>query len=477
MNARDVDYTMQGIRQDMREFSHTLDKALTLVLMGTRATGKLLQFLMRLAKEGLISKGILSGATEFIKDTQGEYQIYNIPLSEESLKKIEELENRINQTTVPALRESYQKELDNVWKTLPEAKKLSNLGIHYCNLPNVDGDRTKVQVMVDNKDLPLFKTFFDAHVMNELSGGLIDRETLKQFTENEVSIVPLPFEEPSQLGKAYSDFNTLGINFSPLPDLYVGDGYTQVIVPNKDVPLYNQWIGMYKNRLLKDANTNEAKREVESSVDKLIEAGEDKSLDGYRETATIDAEKYMNSAKGVVKEANEKYETSEKGFELNTVSTIKDNNSIEYYEMTKNKEYKEITISVDQYIDSSSHSIKSTQAIVDSKLPGNTVFELPGSYKDGASNFVICPNEQIFKTENGENYKIFLPKDGNLFVTESNKYDIHLMKFDQKIQKQVDKATSGLSALEKFDKKFGKDLESAKEFGKEVAKEVVPLKP
>lgn len=43
----------------------------------------------------------------------------------------------------------------------------------------------------------------------------------------------------------------MGINYSQLPDLHVGDGEIQVVVANADLPKVESWYKLYREDLLK----------------------------------------------------------------------------------------------------------------------------------------------------------------------------------------------------------------------------------
>ena len=67
------------------------------------------------------------------------------------------------------------------------------------------------------------------HLNDTLTGGSLSLEDLKAFTEDNYSIVNMPFEGES-VKEMQHDFEVMGINYSILPDLAVGDGNTQVSV-------------------------------------------------------------------------------------------------------------------------------------------------------------------------------------------------------------------------------------------------------
>ena len=87
-----------------------------------------------------------------------------------------------------------------------------------------------------------------------MTGGEKDLQQLKNtyFWKNNNHSFPL--EEEEEMIK--EDFEKMGINYSQLPDLHVGDGEIQVVVANADLPKVESWYKLYREDLLKKGMTD-----------------------------------------------------------------------------------------------------------------------------------------------------------------------------------------------------------------------------
>lgn len=76
----------------------------------------------------------------------------------------------------------------------------------------------------------------------------------KESYFRKTTIVSFPLEEEEEAIK--EDFTSMGINYSQLPDLHVGDGEIQIIVANADLPKVESWYKLYRDDLRKDGITD-----------------------------------------------------------------------------------------------------------------------------------------------------------------------------------------------------------------------------
>ena len=92
----------------------------------------------------------------------------------------------------------------------------------------------------------------------------------------------------------------MGINYSQLPDLHVGDGEIQIVVANADIPKVESWYKLYRDDLLKEGITD-------------IPDMTKMSMDNYMQTGQHTESEYIDTASSDLKAANAKYERKEKG--------------------------------------------------------------------------------------------------------------------------------------------------------------------
>lgn len=77
---------------------------------------------------------------------------------------------------------------------------------------------------------------------------------IKNLTSGKTTIVSFPLEDEEET--IQEDFTSMGINYSQLPDLHVGDGEIQIVVANADLPKVESWYKLYRNDLLNEGVTD-----------------------------------------------------------------------------------------------------------------------------------------------------------------------------------------------------------------------------
>ena len=93
-NDREVDSVMMNINR-------TSSGIISAVTFSARMTFKLLSFIMRLAKKGLVAASLSDKFQNFIQKTGGEYSVYNIPLTAEkaaTMQQMNKLELELQKT-------------------------------------------------------------------------------------------------------------------------------------------------------------------------------------------------------------------------------------------------------------------------------------------------------------------------------------------------------------------------------------------
>lgn len=384
-NEREVDQVLMNIR-------NASGSIISASLISARVSFMLLTYLMRLAKKGLIAAGFSDGLKAFTKNAEGNFTVYNIPISGERAQHVakwNELEIKLQHTKKPTEKRALRNEIKKLKQELPELEQLKKLGIHHCVLPKLNGSNQTIQVAVDKKSDQLFKNWFLNHLTSGLSGGEKGMEDLKVFTEGNVSIFNLPFEG-EELGAALSDFQTLGMNYSVLPDLKVGDGNSQIAIPNTDRGKLEAWFKMWKDKQLREGK----------------EAGEMYGMDeeSYMDTGRMEAEDYVADSEPKYQEANAEFEEQSK--EVPWTAKPQKENSEEYVRFLQDKNYDKITIN--------SWSLHGRQT-----ADGYFLSRIPGTWgKDELT--LILPAKQVFLTDEGQTYFAFLPKNGNISVRDTS---------------------------------------------------------
>ena len=392
-NDREVDQVLMNIR-------NSAGSVVAVSLISARLSLKLLVFLMRLAKKGLLAAGLLDSFKSFTKLTEGKYTVYNIPLSKEnavSLVKMNQLE--LQNEKNPVRKTKLRNDIKKLKNEIPELEQLKELKISHCVLPKLNGSELTMQVAVAQKDDQLFKNWFLNHLTTELSGGEKGMEEIKVLTEGNYAIYNLPFEG-EELAEALPDFDTLGINYAVLPDLKVGDGNSQLAVPNADRSKLETWFRIWKDKQLKDGRDPG-------------EIGEMYVMDqeSYMSTGTMTADDYVTSSDPVYKEANAEFEAQSQ--EVPWTPALDQENSEAYVRLLNDNNYEKISINRETLVDNMQVSQKADLM----RKHGYFISRIPGTYKD-TQETLILPDSQVFMGDNGQTYIAFLPKNGKIMVAD-----------------------------------------------------------
>ena len=370
-------------------------------LITARLTFKLVVFLMRLVKKGILSTGFVNNFKSFAEATEGNYSIYNIPLTEEKaavMRQLNELELKLETEKNPLKKRALELEKRNLQNQLPEIEQLKKLGVCHCVLPKLNGKDNTVQVAISNTDEPMFKNWYINHLTAALSGGKKNMEDIKVFTENNYAIFNMPFEG-EEFDKILPDFDTLGINYAILPDLKVGDNNSQIAVPNADRDKLEMWFKMWRDKQLREGAT----------------PGEMYTMnqESYINTASISEGEYVAAADAQYQEVNAEYEKEAKN--VPWMSALGKENSEEYVHYLKDSNYEKVTINRDTLVDNMGVS----QKAVEMQKNGYFISRVPGTYGQ-TEKTLILPATQVFRTDEGKTFIAFLPKNRESLVADRN---------------------------------------------------------
>ena len=354
--------------------------------------------------------------------------------------------------------QKFLKATDGKYDNVPEipegqlTEELDTLGIHYMIMPDLEKNDGMIQVAVYQPDRDNFGAWYQRHIMSRMTGGEKELQELKNLTSGKTTIVSFPLEDEEET--IQEDFTSMGINYSQLPDLHVGDGEIQIVVANADLPKVESWYKLYRNDLLNEGVTD-------------IPDMKKMSMDNYMQTGQQTEAEYIDTAAPELKAANAKYEGKEKGEIEHQIETVERNamrqeSSTAYLRYIRDPEY--IPISIDRRT-----LVENSNVINKDGLERYNQFScrIPGTYGKNEKQLVI-PDEQVFRKTNGS-YIAFLRKDEAPFV-----FDVVTKQVDHEIRKltgeefvkqyfdEVDKtAENKVTSLQKYKAK-SKDLSDLK---------------
>ena len=334
-----------------------MDPFFKLTAMGTVL---LIQYFARMVKEKKLKVTEFTDFQKFLKATDGKYDIMNVP-------------------------------------EIPEgqlSEELDALGIHYMVLPDLEKNDGMLQVAVYQPDRENFGAWYQRHILSQMTGGEKDLQQLKNLTSGKTTIISFPLEEEEEVVK--EDFEKMGINYSQLPDLHVGDGEIQVV-------------------LLKKGMTD-------------VPAMKKMSMDNYMQTGQQTESEYIDTASPELKAANAKYEGKQKGrieqqIEAAEHNAMRQESSTAYLRYINDPSY--VPVSIDKRT-----LVEKSNVINKDGLERYNQFScrIPGTYGKNEKQLVI-PNEQVFEKQNGS-YIAFLQKDESPFV-----FDVITKQVDHEMRK------------------------------------------
>lgn len=395
-----MDDTTKEFDQVMMNVQRYGGGVLMLTVLSARLSFKLLTYILRLAKKGLVSAGIADRFKDFSKKTEGSFTVYNIPLTKEraeDMQKLHDLELTLEKVTNPIKKSRIRNEIKSLQKNIPEIEQLERLQIKHCVLPKLNGSSQTIQVAIGKSDDQVFKNWFINHLTAELRGGEMNMEELRVFTEGNYTIFNLPVEG-EDFQEILPDFNILDINYSVMPDLKVGDNNTQIAIPNADRNKFEVWTKMWRAKQIKDGK----------------EPGEiyQMSQESYMNTGSVSAASYINGS-------DQKYQEANKEFEQNSTQVLwtaklGKENSEEYVRLLQDDNYEKITINHETLV----NNLEINEATEKMAQSGYFISRVPGTYKAGQQTLIL-PADHVFVTDEGATYIGFLPKNGTTMIADA----------------------------------------------------------
>lgn len=326
-------------------------------------TIKLIQYFARMVKEKKLSAMEFEDFGEFLKVTDGEYDIMNIPA--------------IDQDQLFA--------------------EMKALDIHYMVMPDLDKEDGMMQVAVYQPDRDKFGAWYERHLIGRMQGGEKELKELRSLTKGNVSIVSFPLEGREE--GMQEDFQALGINYARLPDLRVGDGSIQFEIANSDMGKVNQWYKLKQRDML--------------NVGEELPPMETITMEQYQQTGVMSEEAYMDTADEEIRKAVTKYDGKEKGEAEKLMEgkrqELKSSVSSSFFDYKNDPDYIPVSINkaslVEQSIVTQEMRDRFTQR-------GQFCFRIPGTWeKEGQQEkILLIPRLHVFEADEGKTYIAFLNK-------------------------------------------------------------------
>lgn len=341
--------------------------ASAMVYLGTasfRATAKLVQFIARLVKQQILNNGVFHSFNQFVKLTEGKFDIVNVPL-EDALK------------------------VDSL------TADMKRVGIRHYVMPDLDKEDGFVQIAIMRDDAQKFNALYERYILDTLDGGNKNLRDLTNFTNGKISLVSVPYKDTDKeyLHNLQDDLDKLKINYSVMPDLKVGDGKVQLAAASADLPRLQHWFELYRADLLKEG----------------IDVGsmEQMSMEQYTNTGKMTPEQYTSTATPEIQEKVAAFDRKEKGpceqaIDLmeNQIKNVSDGR---YDAFKNNPEYIEITIN--------SENVTTAPELNPSPRAAQFFYsKVPGTDLKNEQTLCLSRNH-VFYANDGKTYRAFIPKD------------------------------------------------------------------
>lgn len=383
--------------------------------ISARGLAKMIQFFARMAKEKIIDKREFKDFQDFVKRTDGEFDVINIPVEH----KMGFGENA---------------------SVVREFADLKENGVRFYEMPDLNMEDNYVQIAVSREDKELFSAWYTRYLDNRMStGGVKTAESLKAFTDGKTSIFSVPLEGKEDIFR--DDFAALKINYTVLPDLKVGDGQIQLMIANSDASKVKQWYKLYQKDMLKNGEKIPDLNLIDMST--------------YQKTAEMSTDEYINTGDEKVTEANQKYEQSS----TNKIPLADDGKGYEFYE--SNQLYQKLTIDKATLVDALKKDDVVKRQMIDSDRKGFFMSRIPGTYGKDVQ-YLVIQKESVFVSEDGKTYTAFLDKNSSPIVFNGN---LEMVKVEYRLntnelfRKHYDLSQKEQKATERAQKKIEKVAE------------------
>lgn len=211
----------------MADLKTTTDHTYFVLTASARAFIRLIQFMMRLYKEGKLSEMEIADFQEFGKLVEGNYSIHEVPLIQSEKEVMQGMDYFDQQKVI--------------------AEQLKQRGIHFCFLPDFSEKRLTVQIAVADADKAKFAQFMEYYTREHMVPGKNNPVDMKNLAGDQTSIVNINSEMLKELEPA---MEKCGLAYSIMPDLNLSDTSTQLMVLNKDLSTHREIYDSLAKRLM-----------------------------------------------------------------------------------------------------------------------------------------------------------------------------------------------------------------------------------
>lgn len=357
-----------------------MDPAMKLLGLGTI---KLFQLFARMIKEGKLSQHEFKDFQEFAKLTEGKFSLVNIPIESDGSTKF-------------LGAKSFGNELDELKKE----------GIRFSIMPDLNKEDNFVQLAVMDEDREKFRAWNQRYLMKRMGGGEHNLASLEALTSGQTSLISIPFEGKEKIFQ--NDFQTLGINYSILPDLKVGDGQIQLVIANSDMQKVEHWYKLYQEKRLRQGESIPDMNPID--------------MDTYQKTGDMTPDEYMETAADDIKEMNQKYEREPGTFEKmmsEKESIIQSDENVAYSEFENDLRYQKFTINDGTLVQPIAQSQTGKMKMQEFGEKGYFISRIPGTMGKDVQ-YLVIEKEQVFVSKDGQTYTAFLDKSKKPMVFDDN---------------------------------------------------------
>lgn len=327
--------------------------------LSTIGIAKLIQFCARMAKEKIIDKKDFRDLQDFIKRTDGNFDVINIPVDQKL---------RLGANAYP----------------VREFENLKESGVRFFEMPDLNKEDHFVQIAVSKEDREIFDAWYAKYLNAKMYGGEKNVDSLLAFTERKTSIFSVPFEGNEDVFR--TDFDAMKINYTVLPDLKIGDGQVQIMVANCDAEKVKLWYKLYQKDMLQRGEKVPDLNMIDMST--------------YQNTGKMSTEEYINTGDEKVKEANQKYEKEKSS----APKIALDEGNMTYEDYEENQMYQKFTIDPDTLVNQ-----LDKEAIKSFREEKYFVSRIPGTFGENVQ-YLVIPGDQVFHSVDSKYYTAFLEK-------------------------------------------------------------------
>ena len=432
---------------------------------GGKEVLKLIQFMMRLHQEGILSQADFEDFSTFTKISKGNFQIIRMPVDMRGITEFEKesLFNSLaalgkteeqsafldavdklksdfhdfrdnlsgeNIDEIDTLIDSLKGELTeldkkdiiskinqsftdlpvvNTKEKIQEIKKcLSDLGINFCVIPNSGSSEQPIaQVAVDKKDIEKFMPFFNGYICRQMTGGVHRMDALELLSNNNISFVPI---HQDILSKYEEILKRQGIDYAIAPDNNLSDGIRHIAFPSNQLSKAASQYDQLRQALMEKTGVDYGNFNAQTvkQFDDSASCSVDESIAGMRE-ANKDIDECMSKFEG--ESINSPFADALSGAGIDP----RNSESFECGEFFENENYVPLSV-YDSLVNNDEDTILKN---VQSESPDRFSFRIPGTWGEN-EQILSVDKSQVFKDTARNRFIVFVNKNESPAVLTKN---------------------------------------------------------